>query len=301
MAEKILKSIAGTHDRPLIIGDIEIPCYVLEDETRVLVQTEMIYALGMSRGSSGGKSGDRLAKFVRGNALKPFVSKDILNVTGNPIKFNLSPNTTAYGYKAIILPDLCGAVLDARNAGALQAQQQHIAKRCELLIRFLAKIGIIALVDEATGYQELRAKDALAKILEDFIAKELQPWTRTFPLEFYQEIYRLKKWSFPELAAGKKPKTPSVLGIYTNDIVYNRLAPGVLKELQIKNPIIKGRSRKALFTQWFTPDIGHPKLKEHLAAVIAIMRLSSSWKNFQVNLQKSFPMKGDQFHIEEHE
>jgi hypothetical protein len=33
---KALEAIAGAAGRPLKIGDIEIPCYVLEDKTRVL-------------------------------------------------------------------------------------------------------------------------------------------------------------------------------------------------------------------------------------------------------------------------
>ena len=88
-------------------------------------------------------------------------------------------------------------------------------------------IGIIGLVDEATGYQGIRAKRALATILEEFIAEELQPWTKTFPYEFYEEIFRLKGWPGPDGV-----KRPSVIGHYTNDIVYARLAPGVLDELK---------------------------------------------------------------------
>ena len=94
-----------------------------------------------------------------------------------------------------MLVDLCEAVLAARSAGRLQKQQEHVARRAEILIRGFARIGIIALVDEATGYQEIRERRALATILEKFIAKELQPWTRTFPYEFYQLIYKLKGWS----------------------------------------------------------------------------------------------------------
>ena len=33
-ATPLLKVIAGEPDRPLVIGDIQIACYVLEDETR---------------------------------------------------------------------------------------------------------------------------------------------------------------------------------------------------------------------------------------------------------------------------
>jgi hypothetical protein len=105
------------------------------------------------------------------------------------------------GYPATILADICDVVLAARKAGVLQKQQEHIADQCEILVRGFARVGIIALVDEATGFQRDRAKDALTRILEAFIAKELRPWLRTFPDEFYQELYRLKGKEFPSTAA----------------------------------------------------------------------------------------------------
>ena len=114
----------------------------------------------------------------------------------NPIRF-LTPSGIGHGYPASILVDLCTAVLSARDAGALKTSQAHIALRADILIRGLATVGIIALVDEATGYQEVREQRALATILERFIAKELQPWTKTFPYEFYSEIFRLRRWTGP--------------------------------------------------------------------------------------------------------
>ena len=170
-----LKVIAGTPDRPLVLDDIEIPCYVLEDETRVLAQRGMVSGLGMARGGSSHGGGDRLAHFVCQKTLKPFVSKDLIAVTTGPLKFKTPHGGMANGYPATLLVDICTAVLLARDAGALTKQQQHIAQRCDALIRSLAKVGIIALVDEATGYQRIREERALATILERLIAKELNP------------------------------------------------------------------------------------------------------------------------------
>ena len=153
----------------------------------------------------------------------------------------------------------------------------------------MANIGIIGLVDEATGYQEVRARRALAAILEEFIAKELRPWTRTFPPEFYEEIFRLKRWPGPDGV-----KRPSVIGTYTNDIVYDRLAPGVLDELKrINPPVSLGRRRHKHF-QWLTGDVGHSKLKEHLIGVMALMRAAPNWAAFKRSLQRSYPKQNEQ-------
>lgn len=284
-----LKVIAGAPDRPLMIGDIEIPCYVLEDETRVLAQSGMIYSLGMAKGSAGSREGgDRLREFAAGKAINPFISDKIRAVIENPVRFRPLTGGIAYGYPATLLADLCDAVMDARSTNVLQKQQLHIANRCELLIRGFARVGIIALVDEATGYQRLREERALAAILEKFIAKELQPWVRTFPYEFYQQIYRLRGWLGPDGA-----KRPSVIGHYTNDFVYQRLAPGVLEELRARNPTLPIGYRRNRHHQWFTPDLGHPKLKEHLAAVTALMRAAPNWESFKRSVNRALPKLGE--------
>jgi len=200
------------------------------------------------------------------------------------IPFGTGEGYRGYGYPAGLLPKVCEVYLEARKANALLPSQQHIAERAEILIRGLATVGIIALIDEATGYQQLREERALATILERFIAKELQPWTKTFPYEFYKQIFRLKGWPGPDGV-----KRPSVIGHYTNDFVYARLAPGVLDELQKINPKLPAGPRRVHHHRWFTPEIGHPKLKEHLAAVVALMRAAPNWDSFKRSLNRAFP------------
>jgi len=236
MAEKI------THDGELNLSGQKIPCYVTENGIRVLSGRQMQQALMLINADyKGEQSGSRLQRFLSNRSLINNVFNDLTPDHFPPIKAMLG-RKIIHGYKAELLVDICDRMLDARKEGLLTRRQVKIANQCEILMRAFARVGIIALVDEATGYQDVRIKNALAKILEEFIAKELQPWTRTFPLEFYREIYRLKTWSFPELANGKKPRTPSVLGIYTNDIVYKRLAPGVFEELR-KNRSCDSRER----------------------------------------------------------
>ena len=284
-----LEVIAGAPDRPLTIGEVEIPCYVLEGETRVLSQSGMFSGLGLARrGLVPVEGGAQIPRFAASKAIKPFVSGELMHGLTNPILFTVS-GTEAYGFPATILPKICKAVLDARRAGSLNHQQRRLAQRCEILIQGLATVGIVALVDEATGYERIREERSLAAILERFIAEELQPWTRTFPFEFYEEIFRLHGWPGPEGV-----KRPGVIGHYTNNIVYERLAPGVLDELRKLNPTQPSGNRRNRHHQWFTPDIGHPKLKEHLAAVIALMRASDDWPSFQYSLQRAFPTLNSQ-------
>ena len=276
----------GAGDRPVRIGDIEIPCYVLADGRRVLVQRGMQAGIGLSR--SGGAGGARrIAVLLAGLERKGLDFGDLIARVNNPIRFLLATGGIADGYEATILPDVCAAILKADGLGKLRPQQHHLAERCRVLLHGFGTVGIIALVDEATGYQEIRSRDALAKILERFVAKELRPWIRTFPPEYYEEIFRLNNWKYAENCG-----RPGVLGHWTNNIVYKRLAPGVLEELKRVTPRgPTGRLRQRLF-QRLTDDFGHPRLREHLVAVVMLMKYSRTWRVFMERLDKEFPQWG---------
>lgn len=279
----------GAQDHPLRIGDIEIPCYVLEDGRRVLIQTGMLTGLNMKQGTAGRGEGDRLAKFISGKGISPYINNDLYEMIKSPIKFKTPTGATAYGYEATILADICDAVLEARKSGGLNYQSEHIATRCEILVRGFARVGIIALVDEATGYQKDRARDALAQILEAFIAKELQPWLKTFPSDFYQEMFRLRDLPYPATTV----KRPQYFGVLTNNIVYDRIAPGVREELQRGVPRNENGRPTAKYFQKLTQNTGYPKLREHLGSVVTLMKLSDTWSDFMQKLDRLHPKFGN--------
>jgi hypothetical protein len=289
---KLPKATHSSADHPLKIGEVELPCYVLDDGTRVLSQRGVISGLGMSYGTRAGGA-DRLTNFLEGKGISPFVNNDLMQLISNPIRFTSSMGGgVAFGYPATILADICDVVLNARAAGALQKQQEHIAAQAEVLVRGFARVGIIALVDEATGFQKDRAKDALAKILESFVAKELQPYVKTFPVDFYEQMFRLRGLAYP-------PENPSFrpqyFGLLTNDIVYERLAPGLLEELKKK---AKKDEKKAHLHRRLTQEIGHPKLREHLASVVTAMKLSKDYEDFISKLNTIHPRFGDSLSLD---
>ena len=289
----ILKATHGSEDHPLKIGGTEIDCYVLEDGTRVISQRSMIRAIGLTRGGARGDAeqdriGAEIPRFATQMWIKPFISKELESALSNPIPFQ-PPHGTAYGYPATILADICDAILHARDAGKVGPRQAGIVQQADMLVRGFARVGIIALVDEATGYQRDRASDALARILEAFIAKELQPWLQTFPADFYEQMFRLRGLKFPSASVQR----PRYFGLLTNDIVYKRLAPGVLEELKRVTPRNDVGRLTSKYFQRLTSNVGYPKLKEHLGAVVALMRISSSWESFLQLLDKHYPRYGD--------
>lgn len=278
----------GARDRPLRIGDIEIPAYVLADGRRVLAQRGLQSGIGLSEG--GKKAGERkIAALMATLEEKGIDTKGLIARANSPIQF-IPPHggNPADGYEATILPDICAVIIEAGRKGVLHKRLAYLPERCAILQHGFATVGIIALVDEATGYQDFRARDALAKILERFVAKELRPWVKTFPTQFYSEIYRLNGWPYEEGSCAR----PGVLGHWTNNIVYKRLAPGVLEELRNVTPRDeKGRLKYKLF-QSLTEDFGHPRLREHLTGVLMLMKYSPNWKVFMRRLDREYPQWG---------
>jgi hypothetical protein len=277
------KATHGDPAHPLTIGDLEIPCFVLSDGRRVLHQRGMVIAIGMARGSSGGSGGDRLAKFVAGDRLNPYINNTLLQVTGTPIKFRTQGGNTAYGYEATVLADICDAVLAARTAGVLQKQQMHIAERCEILMRGFARVGIVALVDEATGYQYDRPRRDLEEQLKKFLSESLRRWVRTFPADYFKHLCRLRGI---ELRADMK--LPQYFGTLTNNLVYRRLAPGLLKRLKERR-LERGKGSDKLHS-WLSEEVGFPEVLVHLGTVVGLMKLHTDYDKFEKQLDQVAPI-----------
>jgi len=278
----------GAPDRPLKIGSIEIPCYVLADGRRVLAQRGLQSGIGLSEG--GGFDGaPRMMKLLRDLREKGINIRELTARLESPIRF-IPPHggNQAHGYEATILPDVCAVILEARLAGKLRPKQERLAENCAVLQHGFATVGIIALVDEATGYQEFRARDALAQILEKFVAKEIQPWVSTFKPDYYREIFRLNNWKYDDTTSAR----PSVIGHWTNNIVYRRLAPGVLDELRRIIPRDENGRLKYKLAQGLTRDHGHPKLEAHLVGVTMLMKYSPDWRTFMERLDREYPQYG---------
>ena len=267
-AKGVIKATHGAADRPLRIAGAEIPCFVLEDGTRVLTQSGVLEAMQLpDRGGAEGRT--RLARFFDGKVISPYVDSDLADSTNQPIRFMTPAGNMAYGYPAEMLVQLCEAILKARDDG-LPSRYFRIALQADIIMRGLAVTGIVALIDEATGYQRFRERDALARIFEQFVSKEIQRWLRRFPPEFYEHLFRLRG-----VRPAEGQSRPGYFGHLTNDIIYKRLAPNVLDELRRVNPTDpETGKRKANHHQWLTSGVGINTLNSHIGSVIALMAIT---------------------------
>lgn len=286
----------ATHEGSFLIGDTEVRSAVLPNGQRIITQATFLRSLGRSRSPKAGtgvlSTSDRLPFFLQSSQMQPFISEELAMST-TPVFYRTKNGGKAVGYDARLLPQVAEVYLQLRDS--LSADGGDIPKRylgmiqaADILMRGLANVGIIALVDEATGYQRDRAKDALAKILEEFVAKELRPWVHTFPDEFYEQLFRLRGLNY----LTDTHKKPKYFGHLTNDIIYSRLAPTVLEELKRLTPRDeKGRLKQHLHRR-LTADIGHPKLRELLASTTTLMKVSSTYEEFHALLDRIHPKYG---------
>ena len=212
-------------DNPLQLGNLQLDCYVLNNGMRVLSGRGIQKALG-----NNSASGDWLKRFCSTENLQPIFGAGenaIIERAMNPVSFRRKnaggAQTNTNAYEATFLVDLCSAILDADDLGLIDAPL--LVANAETIVRAVAKVGIIALVDEATGYdkEKTRAKDELQKYLNIFVSQQASKWVKTFPDEFFEDLYKMWGWTWT-----KATKKPQVVGKWINDIVYERIAPMVL-------------------------------------------------------------------------
>lgn len=285
VVERLPKAIA---DGFLEIGNVSLPCAVLDDihNTRVLTQEGFLRSIGRAGKAKGGEGStvDGMPPFLRAKNLIPFITSDLIRST-EPIIYETRRANKAFGYRATLLPSVCWVYHDAHLAGKILPAQEHIAEACTALLRGLTDKAINDLIDEATGFKDLNRRRVLETILREYVTPEALPWVLTFDDELYMHIFRLNGWEYTESSIKKRP---GVVGKWTNDF-YERLAPGVLAEIQRTVPRDdKGRPKVRLH-QMLTDHVGHPKLREFLEGIKALMRISDSWAAFQGHLKRAYP------------
>ncbi len=286
----------------LNLAGVKLPCAIVEGPNGI---QRILSENGITNGILGTRSGasKRLKKaaleggapvplFVAPRQLKPYINNDLLDGPLTPVDYT-DGERTVRGYDASILVEVCNIWLRAREAGALQKQQLAKAQKAELLTRALAKTGIVALVDEATGYEKVRPQNALQEYLALIVRKELAAWVKKFPDEFYENIYKLKGWKWPGMGKNRY----SVVGHYTNNLVFDRMAPGLLTELKTKAPKDQSGHRPDRMHQWLTEDVGNPMLAQHLHSLMMFQRLAIAnghgWQRFLHSVDQVLPRRGD--------
>lgn len=279
----------ATHESDdLMLGGTMIPCAVLEDGTRVLSERGVTKALGGKRGGSHWQriteGGAKLPVYLSAHNFKPFISNSLEVALSSPILYKSKNGGLAYGLPATLLADVCEVFLKARDTkGGLHPKQKPMADMADLLMRSLAKVGIIALIDEATGFQYDRPRRDLEEQLKQFLSENLRKYAKTFPADYFKHLCRLRGVELrPDM------KLPPYFGKLTNNLIYRRIAPGLLKKLK-ERKAERGSSSNKLFS-WLSEDVGLRGLLIHLGIVIGTMKTHTNYEAFERQLNVIAPM-----------
>lgn len=289
MTESIPKA---THEGSISFGAESAPCAVLDSGLRIISQPAFLEIIGRDTNVPKRKKGvdDKLPPFLAAKNLQPFISKH-LRCTTNPVAYKSlkggGVGGISTGYAAELLPSVCKVYWDAKRSGVLRENQMHVAERCEEILTALINVAIVALIDEATGYQEVRPKDELQSLLGMYLRKNADSWKKKFTDEFYEELHRLKGWVI------NPPHRSSQVGRITVDVVYKRIQPDLWEELIKKNP----DKKKHRYHQFLTENIGNTHLRSHLREVTRLMAGCQTWGQFMVVLNKFYPLRNMQLDI----
>jgi hypothetical protein len=264
----------------LPIGENELPCYVLNDGRRVISRT------GATTSLTGRRGGD-LESYISVGALQGYLPPDF---TDHMIEFTLQgvTNRTVRGITAESFCDLCTAYVRALDDGALQSdRQREIAAHAGIFLAASAKVGLLALIDEATGYQYDRAEDALRFKLKIFLEDEMRKWEKTFPDQLWTEFGRL---------TGRKGATnsqrPRYWGKLVMELVYGYLDADVAQWLKDNAPKPQHGQN---YHQWLSSQYGLKKLTEHLWMLIGMAAACQSMPELRQKMAERFGRHQVQF------
>ena len=264
----------STHEGEFYLGDVLVSAAVLPNRQRLLTQGTFLRALGRSRSPKGGAgmfaTVDGTPFFLQSEVLKPFITEDLLMST-TPVFFIDKTGAKALGYDARILPNVADVYLKYRDSvlvegKELPARYRDMVRACDALVRFLAQRGIVALVDQATGYTEDLERDVIARMLEAWVSETLRPYLPTFPIGWFKEICRLKGWKFSPTM-----RMPRYFGKIINDLAYDRVGYGVRQWLDERTPVGPDGRRKHKKFQRLTKDFGINQLLHHLGVQQGMM------------------------------
>jgi hypothetical protein len=277
MSEKILNTI---EEGVLRIGDLELNVAVLEDKTRIVTHSDVFKSLGRTPRGNARLIG--IPAFMDAKNLQPLINKD-LRALIKKIQYKDKKGVIKSGFNALILPEVADLYLTAREQRVISSKQQlDTAYKAEVLSRGLSRVGIIALVDEATGYQYIRDKKALEVVLGAYISDEVAKWQLTFTEDFYEQIFRLWKQTYNK----QKQKRPAFFGHLTNRYIYEPIKDGVVLD-GIKQRA-NDDNNKAKLHQYLTQDVGKEHLRRQIIEVAALMSVCDTKEQFIEVFKKKY-------------
>lgn len=268
----------------LEIGSVEIECYVLSNMKRVIHKRGMAKALGMKS-----EGGNVFLRAMNRKGLGSGIGEELREKIDNPIIFKTLTADLGHGYDATVLIDICDAIIQAAKDGNLGSGQETLAIQAEIIMRASAKLGIVALVDDATGFIADKRRQQYKELFKEFIREEANEYQGEFPDQLFDVMYRI--YGLPRKADAKNH--PRFFAKFIRKYIYEPLANSngaILEMLDEKNPVVYscGGRRYKMF-QFLSEVVGISSLRAHLWQIIGIGNASRNKVQFEKNFANAFP------------
>ncbi len=257
----------------LTIGEAVIPCYVLDNGVRVISRSGVTHFL------TDRKGGGNLDNYLSVSALAEYLPTDL---SRHFVEFEIEEvtNRQVAGVSAETFIEICRAYTRALGEGKLNTdRQREIATKAAMFLASCAKVGLIALIDEATGYQYERASDALQVKLKAFLSEEMRDWEKTFPDDLWIEFGRLTNWK------GTVTHRPKYWGHLVTELVYSYLDQDVCKWLKENKP--KPRHGEN-WHQWLSDQYGLRRLVQHIYTLIGVAKTCHDMRELREKMAQMY-------------
>ncbi len=272
----------------LPFGEIDLECYVLKDRRRVFHKRGMARALGMKS-----QGGNVFMRAMGRKGLGSVIPEKLRDALDNPIVFKAINGDLAHGYEGSILIEICDAIWEAGKQNKLTPTQKDLARQAEIILRSAAKVGIAALIDEATGFTKDKWKEEYRELFKEFIRNEHRKWASEFPDQFFDVIYNLYK-----LPRKHKNQHPQFFAGFIRKYVYSPLLNSrgaILELLDEKNPTVYvGGGRRHKLFQFLEDEVGMPALRAHIWQIVGIGNATKTKESFERGFSRAFPQAGAQ-------
>jgi hypothetical protein len=273
----------------LPLGEIDLECYVLKDRRRVFHKKGMAQSLGMKS-----EGGNVFLRAMNSKGLGSIIPQKVWDALNNPIIFKTLRGDQAHGYEGWVLIEICDSIWEAGRQNKLGPRQGDLAKQAEIILRSAAKVGIVALIDEATGFIKDKWKEEYRELFREYIRNEYRKWEPEFPNQLFDMIYSIYK-----LPRKHKNKHPQFFGRFIRKYIYTPLLNSkgaILEMLEEKNPVVYvGGGRRYKLFQFLEDEVGMPALRAHIWQIVGIGNAARTKEGFERGFNKAFPQAGTQY------
>lgn len=268
---------------------VDVPVYVLDNGLKIIGRTSATELL------TGIKGGGALEKYIGVKSLEAFINKDL--VLERLVPFRLLEveglEKAVKGLPHDLMIEVCQgfvaalqASLTRGSAQKLTLRQQEMAVKASMFLSACAKVGLEALIDEATGYQYERPDDALQIKLKAFIAEELRAWEKTFPDDLWIEFGRLTNWR------GALHSRPKWWGRLVIELIYDTLDPDVADYIKANKPPMGVKWHSML-----TDNIGVRQLVSRCYEVIGMAKTCTDMRELRDKVAQHYGRHPVQFRM----